>query len=127
MVCTLPKVFRDPSVYTSSGLETVSLVTGTSHLPFPQGAGLLQLFAYNSGSAGFVQVWDGYASPTDGYLDQSLLLSYPIASSGAVSLEFTTSNWLPVTVGIVVVLSSTVSTYTALSSSLFCTALWTTR
>lgn len=123
MVATINNTFRDPSVYTSAAAETASLITGSVALF--TGAGLLQLHAYNSSSsAAFVQVFDGYAAPENASVP---LLSVPVATITEAVLEFTTSNWLPVTKGIVIVLSSTQPTYTQVANKLFCTALWTTR
>lgn len=124
MVATLSHSFRDPSLYISDdGYETASLITGSMALP--TGAGLLQIFAYNSGSAAFLQIWDGYATPpTDGGV---MLLSVPIGATAGVSLEFTTSHWLPAKQGLVAVLSSDIRSYVPITSHLFVTALWTTR
>ena len=127
MVATIDKVFRDPSVYVSAAPETVALVTGA--VPTSTGVGLLQLFAFSSsGSDGYVQVWDGYADPADGYTGQKLMVSYVIKSDTALQLDFTPSHWLPTKQGLVIVLSSTQATYSSVAGSkLFCTALWTTR
>ena len=99
---------------TASTGETSSLVTGSSPIPF--GAKLLGLIVSNvSGTAGWAQVFDGYATPSNSAVP---LLNIQVASGAQNSLDCGVFNCLKVKNGIVVVLSSTINTYTPISSGL---------
>lgn len=106
------------SRYTSAALETVSLVTGSSQLSIP--ALLLGLVAENTDSqTNYVQVFDGYAAPTAGAVP---LVSLKTAAGVQISLEGLSFYGLAVSKGIVLALSSTGPTYTAVANKMFVTA-----
>jgi hypothetical protein len=109
-----------PQVYSSAAAETVSLVSGSS--PTLSGCKLIELFALNTNSsAEYLQLFDGYAAPSNGDVP---LLVQSIGALGNEVLDFGSANCLPFQFGIVAALSSTAATYTAVSSHLFCTALF---
>ena len=113
-------IFTEPNLYSSGAAETVSLVTGSSPLAF--GAKLLKLIAdSSSSSASWVQVFDGYAAPSSGAVP---MLSLRLAANAQAVFDVGAANSLPVSSGIVVALSSTGPTYTAVSNHLFLTAMW---
>lgn len=114
--------FINPIIYTSAAVETVSLVTGAS--PVLYGAKLLGMVISNASvTSGWAQVFDGNAAPSAG---AAPMLSVQVAAGAQNSLDCSVFNHLPVKKGIVVVLSSTLATYTAISSGLFITAAYVT-
>jgi len=107
--------FEVPSIYTSAALETVSLVTGSS--PLLSGGKLLGFVATNaSASTAYVQLFDGYAAPSGGSVP---IVSILVQANSQVSFDASVFNCIPVKSGIVLALSSTLTTYTAVSSELF--------
>lgn len=109
-----------PNVYSSAALETTSLVTGTSAVN--GGAKLLGLLAENTSNAtGWIQLHNGHAAPTNGAVP---IVSIKAATVTQVSLDLAGVNCLPFSDGIVVALSSTGPTYTAVATSMFVSCFW---
>lgn len=108
------------NVYTSSALETVSLVSGSTVLT--RGGSLLGFLADNfSSSAGWVQVFDGHAAPSNAAVP---IASFRVGATSQISVGLTAVVGISVNNGIVLALSSTGPTYTAVSTELFVTAFW---
>jgi hypothetical protein len=105
---------------TQSTGETASLVSSST--PLPYGGKLLGLIVSNvSRTNGWAQVFDGYAAPSSGSVP---ILNIQVGAGLQNSLDCSVFNCLAVTTGIVVVLSSTINTYTPISSGLVCFAAW---
>ncbi len=121
MAFVATNMFVTPSVYHSAALETAALVTGSVPLVAPSGAKLLGFYATAGTGASFVQVFDGYAAPAGASVP---LVSIAVPATSTAHFDATAFNCLPVTNGIVIVLSSTLATYTAISSQLFVTAFF---
>jgi hypothetical protein len=116
----LNRMVEDSSIYSSSAAETVSLVSGS--VQESVGAKLLGFIADNvTGSAGWVQVFDGYGSPTAGEVP---ICRVQVAANSECSFDPGVFNCLKVSKGIVIALSSTCATYTAISSGLVVSAWW---
>ena len=125
MSLTTPGMLINANQYhTTSTGETASVVTGSS--PLPYGGKLLGLLVSNvSATAGWAQVFDGYAAPASGSVP---ILNIALAASGSPgsqnSLDCSVFNCIDVKQGIVIVLSSTINTYTAVSSGLVTFCAW---
>lgn len=112
---TSPNFFIVPSEYTSAAAETASLATGSAALV--NGAKLLGFACINtSASAAWVQVFDGNAAPAGSAVPK---ISLAVAATSSVTFGTGDFNCSPMQNGIVIVLSSTPTTYTAVSSALF--------
>lgn len=113
--------FIQPNIFHSD--ETVDgycFVTGES--PLSAGAKLLGLIAENSsGSTAWIQVHDGYQEPDAGAVP---IVSLKATTGQQVSLDCQAFNCIPVSLGIVVALSSTNSTYTAVAPGMWLSAFW---
>ncbi len=106
--------------HTTSTGDGYSLVTGGA--PLTYGAKLLGIIVSNvSGTAGWAQVFDGYAQPAGGAVP---LLSIQVAAGSQNSLDCSVFNCVSVTKGIVITLSSTINTYTAINSGLVVFCAW---
>ncbi len=129
MPFTTPGMLINANQYsTQSTGETASLVSGSS--PLLSGGKLLGLLVTNaSGSAAWAQVFDGYAAPAGGSVP---ILNIGLAAGGSAfvgagqqnSLDCSVFNCIDVKNGIVIVLSSTLNTYTAVSSGLVTFCAW---
>ena len=120
MPFTTPNMLINSNVYTSSTVETASLVTGSSPQQF--GCKLLGFISSNaSGSSGWVQLFDGYAAPSSG---SKPILSVQTGAGLQSSLDCSVFNCVDCKLGIVLVLSSTLATYTPISNGLFNTVFW---
>src|ERR1017187_1107720 len=107
--------FEFPSIYTSAALETTALVTGSS--PITNGVKLLGFLATNNSAAlAYVQVFDGYAAPSAG---AAPIICVQVPAGSQQSFDASVFNCVPMKVGIVIVLSSTLTTYTAVASQLY--------
>lgn len=125
---------NSPTSYTSTALETFSLVTGPNNLN-PTGTGyqtnpghcaLLGFVVENaSGAAGWVQVFDGYAQPTTGASPLMSLVVSNLAGQNQVSFGGNPNVNIRGKTGIVVALSSTRATYTPVTNGQFITAFYT--
>jgi hypothetical protein len=106
--------------YTSTALETFSLVTGS--VKVTSGVILAGFLAENtSGSNGWVQVFDAFAQPASGSVPA---ISVKVPSQTQISILGCSNIWDHYKQGIVIALSSTGPTYTPVSSALFVTAWW---
>lgn len=111
-----------PNVYSSSALETVSLVTGSSSLSAIGGVKLLGLIADNaSGATGWVQIFNGHTAPSGGAVP---IVSLRVATVSQISLDCAGINCIPFSDGIVIALSSTGPTYTAVATNMFVSCFW---
>jgi hypothetical protein len=113
------------NIYTSAALETVSQVTGAADLTGTTTfkAYLLgMVFENTSAATGWIQVFDGYGTVTNGAVP---IVSIKVAATTQSSFGSPVIFDIPVKKGIMVALSSTGPTYTAVTNSLFVTAWWT--
>jgi hypothetical protein len=119
------KTLISPNVYTSpSSFDSVALVSGSS--PLLYAPKLLGFVAENTDSGtAWVQLFDGYAAPQAGAVP---ILSLRAATNVQVVFNPDAFNCISspaLNTGIVIALSSTVPTYTAISTHyLFLTAFW---
>ena len=112
---TTQGIFYEPSIYTSAAAETVALVTGASAVL--NGAKLLGFVAHNtSSSTAYVQVFDAYAAPPPSAVP---IASIQVMASSMTSFDAGVFNYIPMKYGIVIALSSTLATYTAVTTHLF--------
>ena len=120
MPFTTPNMLINSNIYTSSAVETASLVTGSSPQQF--GCKLLGFIGSNASTTnGWIQLFDGYAAPSSGSVP---ILSVQTGTGLQSSLDCSVFNCIDCKLGIVLVLSSTLATYTPISSGLFITAFW---
>lgn len=113
-------IFNEANHYISTAPETTSLVTGSS--PLAIGGHLVGLICTNtSGSNAYIQVFDGYATPAGG---STPLMTLAVGAGAQQSLDSNCFHFQHCFQGIVVVLSSTLSTYTAVTSNLHTQAWW---
>lgn len=96
----------------STSFEASRVVTGNA-------AQLLSIFGYNSGAAGFVQIFDSAALPADG---AAPAISFGVPAAGNFSLDVATIG-IPFGNGITVCISSTADTKTIAGPSLYLTAV----
>jgi|ERR1700678_311208 hypothetical protein len=119
------KTLISPNVYTSSSaFDSVALVSGSS--PLLYAPKLLGFVAENTnGSTSWVQLFDGYAAPAGG---ATPILSLKALTATQVVFNPDAFNCISspaLNTGIVIALSSTGPTYTAISTHyLFLTAFW---
>ena len=113
-------IFNEANHYISTAPETTSLVTGSS--PLSIGGHLVGLVCTNtSASSAFIQIFDGYAAPSSG---ASPLITLSVGAMSQQSLDSNCFHFQHCLQGIVVVLSSTLSTYTSIATSLHTQAWW---
>jgi hypothetical protein len=115
------QIFGAPNVYSSAALEAVSLVSGSS--AFAQGCTLIGFTVLNNNAATrYIQVFDGYATPSGGAVPL-LVLAVPATTSSSFSYNVPL---VTTKTGLVVATSTTAATYTAGSGDMFVTAFWLT-
>lgn len=109
-------------VYSTIGSgETASLVSGNTEAT--RSCKLLGLVVSNtSGTSGWAQIFDGYAAPSSGSVP---ILNIQVQAGLQNSLDCSAFNCLTTVNGIVIVLSSTINSYTPITSGLVTYAEWT--